>query len=559
METQSTPSAHTTTRKDIGFWLAFGTVALTNLAASLDATTLAVALPIISTDIGGSAVEAFWAGTSYPLAQTALMLLWVSLSQCFGRRIIFLLTLCIFGIGAIIAAVAHNYTLLLLGRTVQGVGGGGFVGLTTVVITDLVPLRERGQFYALVSSVWALGSTTGPIIGGALAGAGAWRWIFWINLPIVAIGLVGIYVFLKLNSRDRSIKEKIRELDPIGIFLFITSITSFLIPVTWAGTQYPWNSWRTLVPLCLGIAGMIAFVFWELTTKGSTLLPMSIFLNYSTVILYLGSFFHGVILWSLVYYMPEYFQAVKGYSPVMAGVAALPQTVTVVPCAVGVGIVVGKTGRYRWAIWLGWTLTTFGLGLLIYLKVDTSVPAWIFLEIVSGLGVGLLFPSIALAIQASTPPEQAAMTSTLVLWFRAFGQTLGVAIGGTIVQNRMKIELARVPGYADRAAAAAKDTIGLIEQLKHLPANSHEKLALREAFTASYRVIWIVMCVFAGIVFAVSLSINEYSMNQRHVTDQGYRGKAGANDSAETQMESLNTFETGEELGHLQDNSAVKS
>ena len=176
--TVATP-ATTKTKKDLGFWLAFGSIAIANLAAAFDATTLSVAIPAMSAELGGNSVQAFWAGTSYPLAQAAVMLLWVSLSQCFGRRLILVISLVLFGIGAILPAVAHSWTLVLVGRTIQRVGGGGLVGLTTVIITDLVPLRERGGFYAIISSVWALGTMVGPIIGGGLSNAGAWRWIFW--------------------------------------------------------------------------------------------------------------------------------------------------------------------------------------------------------------------------------------------------------------------------------------------------------------------------------------------------------------------------------------------
>lgn len=268
---------------------------------------------------------------------------------------------------------------------------------------------------------------------------------------------------------------------------------------------------------------MFAFSIWEISTKGPTLIPMSVFLNLSTSILYLGSFFHGVVLFSLVYYMPEFFQAVMGYTPLIAGVAALPQTATVVPCAMVVGIVVGKTGKYRWAVWLGWVLTTFGMGLLIYLKTNTSVPAWIFLEIVSGIGIGLLFPSIALAIQASTPSRDVAMTSTLALWFRSLGQTLGVAIGGTIFQNRLKTELANVPGFSSTASTEANNAVGLIEYLRHLPSGDPQATALKQAYTRSFRAIWTVMCILAGISMLLSFFVKEYSMEQEHMTEQGFR------------------------------------
>lgn len=108
-----------------------------------------------------------------------MLLLWVSLSDAFGRRLTMLAALTIFVVGSIICGVAESYAVLIAGRTVQGLGGGGIMGLTTVLITDLVPLRDRPRFYALISIIWALGSTTGPIIGGACSVTGQWRWIFW--------------------------------------------------------------------------------------------------------------------------------------------------------------------------------------------------------------------------------------------------------------------------------------------------------------------------------------------------------------------------------------------
>lgn len=317
----------------------------------------------------------------------------------------------------------------------------------------------------------------------------------------------------------------------------MSSVSAFLIPVSWGGTQFAWDSWHTLTPLCLGSAGLVCFAIWEVKTTGPTLIPMTIFLNYSASILYLGSLFHGLILYSMVYYMPEWFQAVKGYSPLISGVAALPQTATVVPCAVAVGIVVGKSGRYRWSIWSGWALTTFGMGLLSYLHVNTSVPAWIFLSIVSGIGIGLLFPSIALAIQASTPAEEQATTSTLVLWFRSFGQSLGVAIGGTIFQNRMKVEVIKSGVAATLPEIESVDVVTLIEYIKRLPSDRPEKLLLREAFTRSFRTIWIVMCALAGCIMVASFFIKEYSMDQEHKTEQGFRSEALAISRAEASVE----------------------
>jgi MFS family permease len=459
------------------------------------------------------------------------MLIWVTLSDAFGRRPIMLTALLVFAVGAIVCAVSHNWPTMLAGRTIQGLGGGGLIALTTVLITDLVPLRDRARFYALVSVIWALGSATGPIIGGALAQSGSWRWIFWINLPIIAVGVVGIGLFLRLSRRSRSFSEKLRLFDYTGSFLFIASITAFLIPVTWGGVQYAWSSWHTIVPLILGAAGLITFVIYEFwiarsaaVTKRPLLIPPEVLPNWTVGILYAGSTFHGLILYSLVYYMPEYFQSVKGYSPVIAGVAALPQTVTVVPCAIMVGVVVGFTGRYRWAVWLGWLLTCFGVGLLILLDSNTTVVQWIFLEAVSGLGIGLLFPSIALAIQSSVPQRQVSMAATLVLFFRSMGQAIGVAIGGVILDNQLQKHMsdAVAKGAANESQAQSLNAVTLVEILKKLPADASEAIMIRQALVESFQVIWMVMCGFAGLNLILSIFIKEFDMNQNHETEQGF-------------------------------------
>ncbi|OGM50549.1 hypothetical protein ABOM_000927 [Aspergillus bombycis] len=513
------------------FWLAFWAIAFTNLAASFDATMLSVALPTIAGDLGGSTTEAFWAGTSYLLACTILMLIWVTFSDAFGRRPIMLIALLIFAVGAIISAVSHDWPTMLAGRTVQGLGGGGIISLTTVLITDLVPLRDRGRFYALVSVVWAVGSSTGPIIGGALAQSGSWRWIFWINLPIVAVGVIGIGCFLRLSRRRRTLSEKLHLFDYPGSFLFIASITAFLIPITWGGIQYPWSSWHTLVPLILGAVGLIGLVVYEVliaksaaVPKKTLLIPPEVLPNWTCGILYAASTFHGLILYSMVYYMPEYFQSVKGYSPVIAGVAALPQTVTVVPCAILVGIVVGLTGRYRWALWIGWLLTCFGLGLLILLKANTTVAQWIFLEAVSGLGIGLLFPSIALAVQSSVPQREVSMAATLVLFFRSMGQTIGVAIGGAILDNQLPNHLSAAVSKeaTSQLQGQAMNLVTLGELLRRLPTGSFEATEIRQALVNSFQIIWVVMCSFAGLNLILSIFIKEFDMNQSHETEQGF-------------------------------------
>jgi MFS family permease len=146
---------------------------------------------------------------------------------------VLLVALVLFTAGAIVAAVASNITILLVGRSVQGIGGGGLHVLTYVIVTDMVSLRERGKWFAWISLVWAIGSVSGPVIGGAFAENLNWRWIFWLNIPFCVVAFVGIPIFLRLNQKPGSVIEKLRAVDWVGSFLFVSSLTSFLIPLTW--------------------------------------------------------------------------------------------------------------------------------------------------------------------------------------------------------------------------------------------------------------------------------------------------------------------------------------
>lgn len=159
--------------------LAFVALAVLTLMVALDGTSISVALPTIADKLDGSALEAFWAGTSFLLASTVFQPTFASLSHIFGRMPMVIVAVTLFLAGVLMAALADGFGLLLAGRTVQGVGGGAVIALTEIVVTDLVPMRYRGQWMGILAGMWALGSVGGPIIGGAFAQVGAWRWIFW--------------------------------------------------------------------------------------------------------------------------------------------------------------------------------------------------------------------------------------------------------------------------------------------------------------------------------------------------------------------------------------------
>lgn len=281
------------------------------------------------------------------------------------------------------------------------------------------------------------------------------------------------------------------------------------------------------MPLLVCAVALIAFVAYEEWLERRGLEPairMSVLKRRTAAVTYFTTFVHGIILWGILYYLPLYYEAVKGFSPILAGVALFPQTFTVAPASVVAGVVISVTGKYRGFTWGGWALTVIGLGLLTLLKVDTSTPAWIFLNLVSGLGTGVLFSAMSLAVQAASTNENMDYAVTLFSFFRGFGQTVGVAIGGTIFQNQMKKEILKRAIIAENATQWAQDASALVAILKAMP-DGPAKLALQEAYVDANKMIWIVICALAGVAFLASLLTEALPLDRVLETEQSFKDK----------------------------------
>ncbi|EMD88373.1 hypothetical protein COCHEDRAFT_1109415 [Bipolaris maydis C5] len=493
------------------------------LMVALDATSLAVALPVITKALAGSAVEAFWSGTSFLLASTVFQPILGSFSSVFGRKPIINVSLALFLVGSIVIAVATSFTIMLLGRTIQGAGGGGILCLTALIIVDKIPLKERGKWFSSLGAMWSLGTVTGPLLGGGLAKETLWRWIFWINVPLVGVGGICIAIFLKFDKTNVALVAKMKELDWVGMSLFLTSATGFLIPITRGGVECPWDSWRTLVPLCICIAGLVVFALHQEYVAKNPFIPIAIFKNRSAAIIYVQTTLYGIILSMGMFYLPLYFEAAKDMSPVMAGVGMFPWTFTLSPSAMIVGIAISKTGAYRWANWLGWCLVVLSTSLLVLLESDTPTTVWVSISLVGGIGLGGLYPAMILGVQASTTVENQASATNMFTFFRALGQTLGVAVGGVVFQNMIEKRMLSKPLLARKAREYSKDAIGLVQIIKAMPENA-AKEQLIESFTYALRYIWVVAAAIAAIALLASIFIEAYQLSNPLDADETTEG-----------------------------------
>ncbi|KAH6672678.1 major facilitator superfamily transporter [Plectosphaerella plurivora] len=502
------------------FLLAFLALSAIIILVALDATTLAVALPIMSSDLGGSALEAFWSGTSFLLASTVFQPTFASLSSIFGRKAMLLLCMTFFLAGSLMSALAQGFPLLIAGRTIKGIGGGGLIAVTEVVVVDLVPLAVRSLWFSIISAMWAVGTVAGPLIGAGFAQEASWRWIFWMNLPIIAIAATLVWFYLNQAAIPGDIAAKLQRFDWLGAVLFTASCVSLLFGITTGGVMNPWGSFRVILPLVLGAAGLAVFAYWEVRHAKEPMIDQGLFVNRSMIVSYFMTVLHGIVLWSLVYFLTLYYQAVKFYTPVMSAVAALPETLTIVPAGIVVGALSSITGHYRWALWIGWALTTIGSGLLCILNPDTPVRHWIPLNIPVGIGTGMLFPAMALAIQAACTPALNAQATAFYSFLRIFGQSVGIAVAGVIFQNAFRNELLQIPELSSLAEEYSRDATHVVRIINEM-AEGPVKDALVGAYGDALRAIWYALVGFSGVGFLLSLLVQAYTLQQEHVTDQG--------------------------------------
>lgn len=289
--------------------------------------------------------------------------------------------------------------------------------------------------------------------------------------------------------------------------------------------MYPWSSVHTLAPLLVGAGGLIAFLVYSIFRKGDPLIRRSLFNTPTAIVAYFGTLVHGICVWSVLFYMPLYFEVAKNYTPIQSGIGLFPMTFTTAPAAVVVGLIIAKTGRYRPSIWVGWAISTLGLGLLILLKESTSTVSWIFINLIPGIGVGTLFSAQGFAAQASASNADLPFAGAMYSFFRAFGQTIGVAISGVIFQNRFQNKILET-AYAVYANEWSKDASAFVQIVKTWSDTGTEgemKQVVIGAYVESLKMVWIVMCALVGFAFVTSLVFTkEIAMSRELETDQGF-------------------------------------
>ncbi|MCJ1418886.1 hypothetical protein MMC32_005237 [Xylographa parallela] len=431
-----------------GFTLAtltFG-LCLATFVIALDNTIIATAIPKITT-VFNSLNDVGWYGSSYLLTTTSLQPSLGKVYTYFNIKWTYIGAIVVFEIGSLICALANSSVMLIVGRAIAGAGAAGLFSGGMTIIGYTVPLKKRPIYIAMLSSMFGIASVVGPILGGVLTDKASWRWCFWINLPIGGIAVATVFIFFKNPRREISsltFRQKIDQMDLLGAFFLISAIVCLLLALQWGGTTYAWSDskvWGCLLGFVLIISIFIALQF----KRGDrATIPPRIMTQRTVAAGTTFSAFLSMGLYVHIFFLPFYFQAVKGTTAEGSGIRTIPYLVSITIASIVIGGSITSFGWYVPFMWFGAAIFTVGAGLLYTLQVDSGAGMWIGYQILTGIGAGasvqIPFISVQVVLSAKDMPTGNALT----IFFNSLGGALAISVAQNIFSNTLLQQLVKL-------------------------------------------------------------------------------------------------------------------
>jgi EmrB/QacA subfamily drug resistance transporter len=472
------------------------------LLAALDQTIVSTALKSIVEDFNG--LDHYtWVVTAYLLTSTASTPLYGKISDLYGRRIIFQFAIVTFLIGSIAAGAAQDMSQLIATRAVQGLGAGGLMALTFIIIGDIVPPRERGRYQGYFGAVWGLSSVAGPLLGGffsdrdTILGIAGWRWIFYINIPFAIAALLITSAVLHIPKVKREHK-----VDYLGALLLVTAVTTTLLAVSVYGPQDGWSNSKTLSYLAIGLVLTGVFLKWE-SQAVEPIIPLTLFKNHTFTLTSILGAIIGAGMFGAIVMLPLYMQVVKGYSATEAGLKLIPLMLGIVTTSIVSGKLISKHGHYKRFPIMGTAIMTLGILAMVRLDIDTPFWELSIYAIMVGAGLGLSMQTIVIALQNSVDFKDMGVATSSNTFFRSLGSVFGTALFGTILTSRLGHYLLE-SGFAPEQAELIQNNTAAIGAL-----SADGQVTALNAFVDSFHMVFLVAAPVVAIGFIVALFLRE--------------------------------------------------
>lgn len=503
------------------------------LLAALDQSIVSTALKTITVDLGGLN-HYTWVVTAYLLTSTASTPLYGKISDLYGRRQVFQFAIVVFLIGSFASGIAHNMTQLIAFRALQGLGAGGLMSLTFVIIGDIVSPRERGKYQGYFGAVWGLSTVAGPLLGGFFSdqhkvlGITGWRWIFYLNLPLGILALVVTSSVLHLPKIKREHK-----IDYFGAFLLVFSVSTLLLGISVYAPINGWLNNKTLLWIGAGLSLFIVFLLNQ-ARASEPILPLRLFRNHTFNVTSILAFLVGASMFGAIVMLPLYFQLVKHNSATLSGLKLLPLMVGIISMSITSGRLISKYGKYKIFPVVGMVLMTGAMLSLAGIKENTAFWSNALSELFLGAGLGLCMQNLVIALQNSLDIKDLGIGTSLNTFWRSIGGTLGVAIFGSIYASKLATYLASNLATLrtknpSALAGVTSNTLSALQNNPSLISKLHPQLqkAILHSYVESFHIVFLSAAPVTVIGFFVILTLKAKPLRSSAEHSQAIQKAAG--------------------------------
>jgi len=430
-------------------------------------TVVSTSLPLILSDLKGSQSAYTWVVTATLLATTVSTPIWGKFADLFDRKLLIQLALALFVIGSGLAGLSQDASNLIVFRVLQGLGAGGLVALSQIIMADIISPRERGRYAGLFGAVMALGTIGGPLLGGVVTDAFGWRWNFFIALPVAIVAIVLLQRTLHLPPR---VKRVVR-IDYLGAALITSGISLLLIWVTLAGSQFEWQSLTSFAMVTGAVVLLVIAVIVEFRAS-EPIIPLSLFRNRTFSLATVGSLAVGVSLFGTSVFLSQYMQLARGATPTQSGLLTIPMMGGLLISSTLFGTMISRRGTWKSIMVSGSVLMLVGTTMLGTLDVNTSLVFVGMYMFILGAGVGMVMQNLVLVVQNSIEVRHLGVATSSVTFFRSLGGAVGVSVMGSILGSVVATHITDSVGNLSPAHQADAGRLlgdGVIPQVNQLP------------------------------------------------------------------------------------------
>ncbi|KAJ5594959.1 uncharacterized protein N7459_001167 [Penicillium hispanicum] len=476
--------------------------------AALDTTIVATLSAPISSSFNSLSLLS-WLATSYLISNAACQPISGRLTDIYSRRWGLVCSNIFFALGNLICGLAKTEWAIILGRVVAGIGGGGYLVISTFVISDLVPLRKRGIWQGVGNICYGAGSGLGGVFGGWINDTLGWRWAFLIQIPFLLISCILVAVKIKIPVKETD-EAKIKRVDFLGAITLVLALVTLLLGLNTGGNQVPWTHPLVLTSLPLSVVFLGLFIYVETRVALEPIVPVKLLLDRTVAAACLTNWFTTMTVFGLLFYLPLYFQ-VQGLSATAAGVRLIPQAIGTSLGSLGCGFIMRASGRYKLLGSIAVALQAASCALICTL--DLSTPWWLPFPyfLLQGVSYGSILTVTLVALISAVDHQHHAVVTSISYAFRSTGSTIGVTVASTVFQNTLNVGLWARFGGRKHAAEIISRLRDSLDEIFKLPEDW--VTGVLDAYMNSLRAVFLTLLGLAVLAALSSLAMREHKLH----------------------------------------------